>query len=100
MRALLFLFAGVVLLVGATAFLWPGLSLFLATDACMATGGSFDFAQLRCDFQQGHAYVTFELWPFCVALAGGGLGVALASRGVVRLRRDPSTRPKPLRGVP
>jgi hypothetical protein len=86
-RALPLLIAGVILFVGSTAYVWPHLSLFLASDSCLATGGSFDFSQLRCDFRQGHAYVTFELWPFWVALAGGCLGIALALRGVFRKRR-------------
>jgi hypothetical protein len=97
-RALLFLFAGLILLVAATAFAWPDLSLFLASDSCLATGGSFDFSQLRCDFRQGHTYVTFDLWPFWVALVGDCLGIALVSRGVFRLRPGDSSRSKPLRG--
>jgi hypothetical protein len=96
-RALLFLFSGATLLIGAAAFIWPELSLFLASDSCMATGGSFHFSQAHCDFQQGHAYVTFDLWPFCVAFAGGCLGIALVSRGVFRLLPNNSIRPKPLR---
>lgn len=53
-HTLLFLFAGVTLLIGVAAFTWPQLSLFLASDSCMAAGGSFDFSQVRCDFQRSH----------------------------------------------
>jgi hypothetical protein len=97
-RALPPLFAGVTLLIGAAAFIWPQLSLFLASDSCMASGGSFDFAQVRCDFQQNHAYATFALWPFWVAVTGGFLGIALVGRAVLRLRPNDSFKPNPLRG--
>jgi len=91
-RALFFLFAGVTLLIGVAALIWPQLSLFLASDACMAAGGSFDFSQVHCDFGQNHAYVVFDLWPFWVAFAGGCLGVVLAGRGLFRLRPGKSFR--------
>ena len=97
-RVLLSLFAGVILLIGVAAFIWPQLSLFLASDSCMASGGSFDFAQVHCDFHQNHTYATFALWPFWVAFAGGLLGIALVGRVVLRLRPNNSFKPKPLRG--
>ena len=55
-------------------------SLFLASDSCLDAGGSFDFSQVRCDFQQSHPYVTFDLWPFWAAFAGACTGVALVAR--------------------
>lgn len=97
-RAVLSLVTGIILLVGAATFTWPQLSLFLASDSCIAAGGSYDFSQVRCDFQQSHPYVAFDLWPFQFALAGACLGVVLAGRGLLRLRPSKSFKSEPLRG--
>ncbi|WP_148040901.1 hypothetical protein [Montanilutibacter psychrotolerans] len=73
-------------LVAVSAFLiWPQLSLFLASDACLGSGGSFDFSRLRCDFNAQHPYAPFALWPFWSSLAGVGLGLAMLVRGLWRL---------------
>jgi hypothetical protein len=97
-HALFFLYAGLTLLIGVAIFIWPHLSLFLASDTCMAAGGSFDFSLVRCDFRQSHAYVVFDLWRFWVAFAGGCLGVALAGCGLFRSRPGNSFGSQPLRG--
>ena len=96
-RALLYLSVGVILLIGTAIFIWPQLSLFLASDSCLDAGGSFDFSQVRCDFQQNHPYVTFDLWPFWAAFAGACAGIALVGRGLLGLRPNNSFKPKPLR---
>ena len=97
-RALLHLFVGVVLLIGTTAFIWPQLTLFLASDSCMGVGGSFDFLRSRCDFKQTHPYVTFDLWPFWAAFGGVFAGIALVGRGLLGLRPG-NSKPTALRGT-
>lgn len=85
-RASLYLSVGVILLIGAAIFIWPQLSLFLASDSCLDAGGSFDFSQIRCDLQQSHPYATFDLWPFWAAFAGACAGIALVACGLLDLR--------------
>ncbi len=85
-RALLFLSVGVILLIGTATFIWPQLSLFLASNSCMDAGGSFDFSQLHCDFQNSHPYSTFNLWPFRIAIVGICAGIFLVGCGLLGLR--------------
>lgn len=97
-RALLYLSAGIILLIGTATLIWPQLSLFLTSNSCLETGGSFDFSQVRCDFRQSHPYVTFDLWPFRAAFAGACAGLVLVGRGLLGLRPNNSFKPGPLRG--
>ena len=95
----LYLIAGLVLVMGAAASIWPQFSLFLASDSCLGAGGSFDFSRIRCDFQQSPPYVTFDIWPFWVAFVGSCVGAGLMARGLLRLRPNNSFKPRPLRGA-
>ena len=81
---------GIVLILAAAVFIWPQLSLFLASDSCMSSGGSFDFSRVQCDFQHGHPYVPFDLWPFWVAFAAAALGAGLVIRALLHLRSNKS----------
>lgn len=96
-RALFQLFAGAILLAGTAILIWPDLSLFLASDACVGAGGSFDFPRVRCDFQQGHPSATFDLWPFWAAFTGVLAGIVLSGRGLLGLRLNSECKPEPLR---
>lgn len=77
--------AGLALLAASACFIGPPLSLFLASDACLGAGGSYDFAGLRCDFQRSHPYAPFALPPFQVAALGTVLGAASIAHGLLRL---------------
>ncbi len=96
-HAPLYLVAGFILVIGSTLFIWPQLSLFLASDSCLGAGGSFDFSQFRCDFQQNHPYVTFKLWPFWAAFLGALAGFTLIGKSLVGFRRYKSLKSKPHR---
>lgn len=89
-----YIFLGIALVTAAIVMIWPQFSLFLASDACLGSGGSYDFLRLHCDFQQGHPYVTFKLWPFWAAIGGAMLGVVAVGRGLLRLRSDKSHKPE------
>lgn len=93
-HAVLYLIVGVTLLVAALAFVWPQLSLFMASDSCTGAAGSFDFLRMRCESQQGRSGVTFDLWPFWLALAASGMGLAWIARGVSTLRPKGAGKPK------
>jgi|GEM_PF-1467179 len=56
----------------------------VAADACLDSGGSFDYFQTRCDTAQNHAFVPFMVrHPYLVGIAGT-LTVLLAPIAVVR----------------
>ena len=84
--ALLYLSLGVFLLIATATLIWPQLSLFLASDSCLGAGGSFDFTQVRCDFQQSHPYVVFDLWQVYGSFAAACTSIALIGRGLLGLR--------------
>ena len=75
---------GIALLLLAAIVAWPAASEFVAVDACLDAGGSFNYVVGACDFQQSHPYAPFvghSPWLLLVAgaVAIGGL-FALARR--------------------
>ncbi len=64
--------AGVTLLVAAMALIWRSMAEFIAVDACLDRGGSYNYATGVCDFTESHPFApqprTASLW---LALAFG-----------------------------
>jgi len=61
----------VVLLAIALLLAWPQAQQFLAVDACLDSGGSYNYAVGVCDHQASHPYIetagSWSLW-FAAAL--------------------------------
>ena len=54
--------------VSAVALLWPLATEFMAVDACIDGGGSFDYTRSICDREQNHSYVPlYERQGFRIA---------------------------------
>jgi hypothetical protein len=51
-------FLGIALILGAVAVVWSPLRTFLAVDACLDTGGSFDYVKGMCDYARSHPYLA------------------------------------------
>lgn len=49
---------GAVMIAAAIALAWPATSEFLAVDACLDAGGSFDAILGACDLKVSHPYVA------------------------------------------
>jgi drug/metabolite transporter (DMT)-like permease len=88
-------FLGIALIaVGVVVALRPRLSEFLAVDRCLDEGGSYDYAQGRCDRATNHPYVPWSerssgsapTLRGLVFLLGGALVLAF---GRWRTGRDP-----------
>jgi hypothetical protein len=84
----------VLIVLGGALALWPALGYvreFVAVDSCLDAGGSFDYAQSRCDRAETHRFVAYsERHPNSVRIAAAG-GVALAT-GIVMFLPDPDRR--------
>jgi hypothetical protein len=83
---------GLMLLVlGGVLALWPAVDYlreFVAVDACLDAGGSFDYAQSRCDLRESHEFVAYSVrhpasWRIAVL---GGVAFVV---GVVAFVLDP-----------
>ena len=80
---------GLVLIVlGGALVVWPALDYvreFLAVDSCLDAGGSFDYAQSRCDRAETHPVVEYsERHANSLRTAAAG-GVVLATGIVIFL---------------
>jgi len=43
---------------------WIFVNEFMAVDTCLDRGGSYDYRNMRCDFEQSHQYISFsERYP-------------------------------------
>ncbi len=69
------LLLGVFLLAVAAALVWPLVSAFFASDACLDSGGSYDYLVGRCDFTQNHPFIPFySTWSFWLAMVASLTG--------------------------
>jgi hypothetical protein len=81
---------GLVLIVlGCALAVWPVMTYvteFIAVDACLDAGGSFDYGQSRCDRARTHPVVAYSArHPMLLAsMAAGGLVSAI---GVIAYSR-------------
>lgn len=77
-----------VLLFGGFVVGWPATAEFLAIDACLDAGGSFNYAQSVCDFRTSHPYSPTILRSPWLILLGGAMFVsgaaAILQRGRTR----------------
>ena len=91
MRRRLLVTGACLMLLGSFAMLGVQLDPFLAADACLASGGSYDFAGSACDFARAHAADPFPMWSFWAGIGGVWAGMSLfgqlASRNRRRARR-------------
>jgi len=54
---------------------WIYMTEFLEVDLCLDQGGSYDYKNMRCDFDQSHEYIPFSVrHPNHVQNAGIWLG--------------------------
>ena len=86
---------GLLLIVlGGALAVWPALSYvreFVAVDSCLDAGGSFDYAQSRCDRAETYPFVAYsERHPNSLSIAAVG-GVVLAT-GIVMFLLAPQRR--------
>jgi hypothetical protein len=86
---------GLLLIVlGGALAVWPALGYvreFVAVDSCLDAGGSFDYAQSRCDRAENHPFVAYsERHPNSLSIAAVG-GVVLAT-GIVMFLLAPQRR--------
>ena len=59
---------GALLLIAAAILILPNISAFFASDACLDSGGSYDYVAGRCDYVQNHPFVPFyRTWSFWLA---------------------------------
>jgi hypothetical protein len=73
---------GVALVCLGAALLFPQVSDFFASDACLDSGGSYDYRLHRCDWRVSHPYIPFfRDWSFW-------LGALVASAGLGLLGRE------------
>jgi uncharacterized membrane protein HdeD (DUF308 family) len=83
---------GLMLLVlGGVLAAWPAVDClreFVAVDACLDVGGSFDYVQSRCDRGESHEFVAYsDRHPASWRIAAVG-GVAFVI-GIVMFVLDP-----------
>ena len=86
---------GLMLIVlGAALATWSSLGYvrdFVAVDSCLDAGGSFDYAQSRCDRAEPHPFIAYsERHPNSLRIAATG-GLVLAT-GIVMFLLDPQRR--------
>lgn len=86
---------GLVLIVlGGALAVWPALGYvreFVAVDACLDAGGSFDYTHSRCDHAENHAFIAYsDRHPMSVWIAAAG-GIVLATGTVMFFLRFPRT---------
>ena len=59
---------GILLLAVAAYCSWLQASAFIASDACLDAGGSFNYSAAVCDFKQSHPHIPFySSWSFWLA---------------------------------
>jgi len=83
MNARILTLLGLALMLIAVALVWAPLVTSLEVDGCLDAGGSFDYAQGACDFQNAHTYApkdnTLQLQVAAV-LAVVGVAVTIVGR--------------------
>jgi hypothetical protein len=89
--------SAVVLLSAGLAIAYPVASEFVAADACLDSGGSYNYVRSICDFSRNHPFVGME-WRsglrLTFSLACLAVAAALAWHGQRRIRAD--TLPEPI----
>ena len=53
---MLLFFPGIILLALFIAMVFPWLSNFVEVDKCLDSGGSYDYANCKCDHKESHKY--------------------------------------------
>jgi hypothetical protein len=84
---------GIAMLLVAAAVAWVPLNRFLAVDSCLDGGGSFDYSNGICDFEQNHPDAPRSTSPLLLVLgvvsAIGGAFLLVFSR---RIASEPGMR--------
>jgi hypothetical protein len=72
---------GALLLIAAAILIWPNVSTFFASDACLDSGGSYDYVAGQCDHSINHPFLPFyRTWTFWLSAIAAGLGSWLLGR--------------------
>ncbi|MDR2637431.1 MAG: hypothetical protein LBB55_03755 [Zoogloeaceae bacterium] len=71
---------GVALLAAAVLLSWRHLSMFLASDDCLDSGGSYDYAMRACDYVMSyaasHPHIPFyRAWSFWLGVISSLAGL-------------------------
>jgi len=74
------------LLLAAVAVLWPRWSEFWAVDACLDSGGSYNYDTQQCDHEQSHPYKARSSSGTSFVIAGFLAICALAAPTVIGRR--------------
>ena len=66
---------------------------FLQVDSCLDQGGSYDYKNMRCDFEQSHEYIPFsKRHPNHFQNAGiwfGAFGLVLIVTFTIKKKAEP-----------
>ena len=75
------LLIGALLLIAAAILIWPNVSAFFASDACLDAGGSYDYLARRCDHSVSHPFLPFyRTWTFWLSAIATVLGASVLGR--------------------
>ena len=75
------LLVGVLLLIAAAILIWPNVSAFFASDACLDSGGSYDYLARQCDRSVSHPFIPFyRTWTFWLSAIAAVLGSLMLGR--------------------